>query len=67
MHENKISEKIIVDLKAKDKLAPIDKPNLKFQISNFKFQIANCKFIIIHVYQTKTAGRSAISVPLRRD
>jgi len=44
MHENEISEKIIVDLKAKDKLSPIDKPNLdkpKFQISSFKLQIYN--------------------------
>jgi len=73
MHENKISEKVIVDLKAKDNFSPIDKLNLdkpEFQISYFKFQIYNnsClpKRLPVRARTRKeTVGRSAISAPLR--
>jgi hypothetical protein len=44
MHENEISEKVIVDLKAKDKLSPnLAKP--EFQISSFKLQIYNNSYL----------------------
>jgi len=65
-----VEDKVIVDLKAKDKLSPIDKPNLDKPEFPQRDALGTCFKLQIYnnpTCQRETVGRSAISVPTGQD